>query len=189
MVEKINPDLVGIKKTKRGGFTLIELLIFIGILRFLITAVLLAISPAELWKKTRDTRRIKDTQRLQTTLDRYVQETPPVNITGCLTSQCHSNNAVTFGTPQPCDSNWLQINVCQYTQTVPVDPRNRLSTQFVNGSGPGLFITSSGAYIAKIRNGYFEVVNYFESESNRNKLTNDGGNSSIWYEVGTKLSL
>src|SRR3989344_6249527 len=49
---------------KNKGFTLLELLLVIGILGALSTVVMVIINPVELYKQTRDTRRISDLQTI-----------------------------------------------------------------------------------------------------------------------------
>ena len=58
------------------SFTLIELLIVVAILAVLMSVIVLAINPAEILKRTRDTRRITDLKSLNNAIQ-YFQTSFP----------------------------------------------------------------------------------------------------------------
>ncbi len=59
------------KHKNQQSFTLIELLVVIAILAVLMSVIVIAINPAEILRKTRDTRRIADLSNLEKTLTIY----------------------------------------------------------------------------------------------------------------------
>lgn len=63
-----------LNQSSKKGFTLIELLIVIAILAVLMSVVVIAINPAEMLKKSRDTRRVSDLDGLRTALNLYLSE-------------------------------------------------------------------------------------------------------------------
>lgn len=78
--------------------------------------------------------------------------------------------------PQLCSNNWLLTNVCQYTQTVPVDPLNGNFGNVVGStiSPPG---TTWGdfRYHLKMSGSDYKIFSRLESKSNVNEVVNDGG--------------
>jgi len=71
----------------KKGFTLIELLVVIAILAVLMSVVVVTINPAEMLKKTRDTKRISDLDALRTALNLYLTDQQLFTDT-CRASQC-----------------------------------------------------------------------------------------------------
>ena len=56
------------------SFTLIELLVVIAILAVLMSVVVITINPAEMLKKTRDSKRVSDLDSLRTALNFYLTD-------------------------------------------------------------------------------------------------------------------
>jgi len=108
----------------KKGFTLIELLIVIAILALLMSIIIVTLNPAELLKKSRDTKRVSDLNALRTAINLYVTDksAPDLDIYGtCGTNtwfslsgnddctalanhQCTTTNRLTTG------SGWIPIN-------------------------------------------------------------------------------
>jgi prepilin-type N-terminal cleavage/methylation domain-containing protein len=174
-----------IKKSK--GFTLIELLIVIGILAVLAVTLLLALNPAEAQKRTRDTKRLRDAATLQAIINQYLESGRTINgdliQTGGVNSYNSSGNA-----PQPCTAanNWLEIDVCAYTQTVPRDPNNSQSRTFLSGLSNN-FTTIAG-YAARVVGSDYEIDVRIEAEANRAMLSSDNGDNTGYYEIYSGLN-
>lgn len=167
------------------GFTLIELLIVIGILAILAVALLLALNPAEIQKRTRHEKRLKDATTLQAILDQYINDGNSFGASCLAGGGCFSisGSGLVSNKSQPCNNNWLGINVCAYAQTIPVDPASHISNTrtFVDG--------------ARVVGSNYEIIVMQESEANRSRVVNDGGtsaDSSInnqFMQLGSDLSL
>ena len=168
------------KKTN-NAFTLIELLIVIGILAVLVVVVLLTINPTEVQRKARDTQRMKDVSTLQTAIQQYLDNNaPPAAVV----------NVTSAGGTTTCAANWTGLNLCNYINSVPLDPTNNTLRQAAGANGAGacpattaaqtmvyrLYISTSGDYEVNVRQ---------ESPSNCKNLVNDGGNSNQWAELGS----
>jgi prepilin-type N-terminal cleavage/methylation domain-containing protein len=180
------------KKILARGFTLIELLIVIGILGIIIVATLLVINPAEAQRKARDASRMKDIATVQTILTSYLEDGNTPAAESCLIAVAGCTTAGLTGKSQSCDSNWLGIDVCEYSQLVPLDPSNDSTRTCVFGGtpeNPTLSDNCSMIYRVKISGSSFEVNVRQEAKANFSNVLTDGGNSTQWAEVGTNRTL
>ncbi|PIQ73747.1 hypothetical protein COV58_00905 [Candidatus Roizmanbacteria bacterium CG11_big_fil_rev_8_21_14_0_20_36_8] len=164
------------KKLTEKAFTLVELLIVIGIIGVLATTLLLNMNPAEAQKKSRDTKRLKDLSTLQSAIEGMIND--GVNFP--------SNNTVDSRTAAAnscaANANWTQANLCNYLNTVPVDPSNRSNITFVNSAGA--IGNSVGLYRLNYDPGArYKIYTRLESTSNAAKVGSDGGNNNTVYEV------
>ena len=175
---------------KKSGFTLIELLIVIGILAVLVVTILVTLNPSEAQKKTRDVKRMKDANMLYSVLLQYINDGNQP--TGCIITPQDCGSAGIAGKAQPCNDNWLQLDLCNYTKTIPVDPKNWISGAN-NGTCVRINPTStyecSFRYWARIQGSDIEINVKQESLSNSNNVGKDGGDQEGWVEVGSNLTL
>ena len=186
-------------KTK-PGFTLIELVIVIGIIAVLSTVVIMILNPAELLRQSRDAVRVSNLTTINKALAFY-----QANVTGgyygsstyiyvsipALNSDCSD-----LGLPSPpidffysCVSSSTLTNVdgsgwipVDFTQLQIGSPLNSLPIDPIN-------TPSAGLYYTYIPGGSWELGAVLESQKYQSKLTNDGGNDSNVYEMGTNLFL
>lgn len=186
--ENMGPFLFN-KKDK--GFTLIELLIVIAILAVLAVAVVVVLNPAELLKQARDSNRISDLASIDKALNLYFYDVAPTSFTA--TTTC------TSGTSFP----GLGVSTCAQNSSasttgsgwVPVDledisggsPLSRLPIDPVNNSDNYYAIKVSSTVGKFEINASMESIKYSNGGGSDAEST-DGGNLSIWYEVGTNLS-
>src|SRR3989344_8894900 len=148
------------KNRLQKGFTLIELLIVVAILAVLVVVALMIINPAEGQKKARDTKRMKDLGALQTIITQYLEDgnTPPSG--NCLIGAAGCTTAGTTDKTQPCDSNWLGIDFCDYAQSIPLDPANNAVRSCVNGGTqqvPTFNDSCTMIYQVKVEGGKYEI--------------------------------
>ncbi|MBI2641261.1 type II secretion system protein [Candidatus Roizmanbacteria bacterium] len=167
---------------KKMGFTLIELLIVIGILGVLAVAVIAAINPGEAQRKGRDIKRMQDLKTLQAVIDQYINDGgAPV-----CTAVCNSSAGTTL-----CSANWTGIYLCDYANTIPVDPNNNQVRGVVNDTDADCSTVEAKSNIAALyrlrmdAGGAYEIDVVQESQTNCRNILNDGGNSGRRVEVGT----
>lgn len=186
------------------GFTLIELLIVIAILAILATVVTLALNPAEYFKQTRDTQRMNDLDSLKNAVNLYLSTvsgaslntTTTCTIVGCVNG---ANSSSTIPMTIVATSSYQGYNG-SLSASVAVDGTGWVPVNFGNMSGgsplnklpidPTNTTTSPNFYAYYGNNGSstFELDARLESSKNSSYMSNDGGNNSSWYEVGTYLS-
>lgn len=159
------------------GFTLVELLVVIAIVGILAGVVLIAINPASLLAKARDSQRLQDMDTVNKAFGLALadNEITLTDTTGC--ADCTSDTGT-----QAVDgvAGWIKFavpagktGVSKYLPALPVDPTNS-----------GILIYTYAADV----NGY-EINASLESVDNTAKMSNDGGNNVAAFEVGTDLSL
>jgi len=164
------------KKLTEKAFTLVELLIVIGIIGVLATTLLLNMNPAEAQKKSRDTKRLKDLSTLQSAIEGMINDGVNFPNTNTVEDRAFTGN-------NSCATNWTGSNLCNYLNTVPVDPSmgSNITTVHANGTTLG---TGVGRYRLNYDSGArYKLSTQLESTSNSTKLDSDNGLSDWWYEV------
>ncbi len=184
------------------GFTLIELLVVIAILAVLMSVVVITINPAEMLKKSRDSRRVSDLDALRTALNLYLSEdltftladsakayasipqasagtcNPALSYCGGAEKTCYCTTTASYRNVDA--TGWAPVNFKAITlgsalSALPIDPTNNTTYYY-------LFAASS----SKIQ---FELNAKLEAVSNVSLMANDGGSTSTWYEIGSDLTI
>jgi len=194
----------------KKGFTLIELLVVIAILAVLMSVIVVTLNPAEMLKKTRDTKRISDLDALRTAINLYVTDqgnlkggtggNTDFSSTTCYVSQTGTISAV----PGTCSTyssstsqvvtgtGWIPINFTLISSgsplgSLPIDPSNTVGTATTT-SGWHVYIfkaySSSSTYklMANMESNYYSNGGLGDVESK------DGGIDSGVYEVGSDVT-
>ena len=163
------------KSHNRRGFTLVELLVVIAIIGILVAAVVLAINPADIMKKGRDSTRLSDLEALRKAID--------LSIANGNTLADGTGNTASATPSQSTDgTGWLAFNVASYLAALPLDPKNNQSMTDAAGNP----VTAQYAYTAS--GSYYELRCYLEHTDNATKYTTDGGDNAAMFEIGTKVS-
>lgn len=175
------------------GFTLIELLVVIAILAVLMSVVVITINPAEMLKKSRDSRRVSDLDALRTALNLYLSEDKDftsldnnkayLSLSGspCAVASYGGKATQCVADPRKVDgSGWIPLNFTSLSirsplSSLPVDPTNSNSYFYA-------FTVSSTKTM-------YELNAKLEANSNSGLMSSDGGNSATVYEIGSDLTL
>lgn len=169
---------------KTKGFTLVELLVVIAIIAILAAVVVLIVNPLELTRRGRDAARLTDLANLQQAINVAVQEATDsaANIlckdltAPCTGKSTDSNSRNSNGT------GWVKVDLgaqkAVSVPTLPADPTNSTTYHYT-------YCSNGTAW---------EVNTVLESEQQKNKMAQDGGNENATdttgrYEVGSDLTL
>jgi prepilin-type N-terminal cleavage/methylation domain-containing protein len=166
-------------KKKVKGFTLIELLIVIAILVILAVIVVLAINPLEMLRKSRDSQRFSDLTTLRTAINLWSADQERSNSDYGTAGTVYASNDA--GSTQAVDgSGWIPINFTNMSagqgapvSALPRDPSNPTMAYRYGTDGSG----------------NWELDCPVESTANTSRASNDGGNNTDRYEVGTDLTI
>jgi len=190
----------------KKGFTLIELLVVIAILAILMAVVVIAINPAEMLKKTRDTKRISDLDALRTALNLYI--TDQGNLGSLVSTNCYlygtsfTPSGITC-TPVASTSQavngtgWIPIDFSDISSgnplsTLPVDPKPNPSggdtpagwhAYILKADGPN----ASFKLFANMESNYYSYST--PTTGSGDVESKDGGTLSGVYEIGSDMSL
>ena len=161
------------------GFTLIELLIVIAIIAILAIIIVLAINPARILEKSRDSQRFSDLTTLATAINLYLADGH--DFTGLAGPYASfpivgSENAM----KKNDGTGWIPINFSLVSSGAPVaalplDPTNDATENYRFG--------------VSVASKTYEIDCVFESTDNTPKHAADGGNNANRYEVGTDLTV
>jgi len=200
-------------QNKKVGFTLIELIVVLAIIGVLVGILVAVIKPQQIFARLRDTQRQSDLNRLANAIQTYIAEfaqNPSAivltadlgGINGCLPNASatiyYSANSPnpTVNTPSPSGlgtftrgraststavngTGWLPVNFASATTlnltALPIDPRN----SDINGSFYYTYACTKDLNFELDAN--LEVMTDAE--------TNDGGDSTVLYEVGPQKNL
>jgi type IV pilus assembly protein PilA len=170
------------------GFTLIELLVVIGIIAILAALVILAINPAEMQRKARDANRFSDLVTLRKAIDLSVTNDAAL-LQGTSLVPFFADSSGTRDSATTL--NYIGMNVSRYASILPIDP------QYESGSSTVVRLSNGTTQVTKDTMRYFfasdgtayELNAYLEAVENNDNVTNDGGDSSTRYEIGTDPGL
>jgi len=164
-----------IKREK--GFTLVELLVVIAIIGVLAGVVLVAINPAQLLAKARDSQRLQDMDTVNKAMGLALADS---EITLIATGTCATCTSLSGTQAVDGTLGWAKFAIPtgktglkKFLPALPSDPLNT-----------GLNVYTFGSTLA----GYeFNAV--LESVDNVSKMSTDGGDAAGVLEVGTALDV
>ncbi len=184
----------------KKAFTLLELLIVVGILGILATVTFIVLTPTELLKQARDTRRVQELSTLNKVIN-WVQTSKSsislgfssvVYVSLPDTSDSCSNlslpplpsgwsyKCVTQANLKKVDgTGWIPINFTSSSfssplAALPIDPKNN---------------ASSSLYYTYVTGGSWELTALLESTEKHSPAINDGGRNVGVFEIGSNTGL
>ena len=182
--------------SKNKGFTLIELLIVIAILAVLATVTVVAINPAEIFRRTRDSQRLSDLDSIRTAINFYVVNTSSPAFGSASNSYSHvastncAGRTASTATGQAVNgTGWIPVNLTSLGGTPPLSNWPIDPAPTAVGANPGryyVYLTNGTSTFEVIAN--MESSQYSQGGSN-DVESKDGGNIPGLYEVGTEFIL
>lgn len=188
-----------IEVNNNSGFTLVETLVVIILLSVLALVVFNYIDVVYYLNKASDTKRITDMRNLYDTIQREVIE-------GKIKLKSTNNSYVSSITERnPSNgTGYISFDVLQGNSTyklgdmpqLPKDPRQGQSYNYmafpVSGNEMVPVSVDNSRYIFCSDGNKFKIATVLEADDkgiNENKMRNDSGTLSHWYELGSDLSL
>jgi len=185
-----------------SSFTLIELLIVIAILAVLMSVAVVAINPAEIMKKSRDTKRFNDIANLRD-LILFANSEGLLNSTVCDGTKIYVSLPLSTplsNTNLPAGVSWVQVSEDNLRKsngtgwiplnlgniygvsmsTLPVDPQNTLNDSLYYT----FYCNPQRQYILT---SYMESKTFGPKGNETSKTNKDGGPDPYLYEVGNNL--
>ena len=160
-------------------------MIVIGILSVLAITLLVVLNPAEAQKRSRDAKRLKDANTLQTIVQQYLDDGNSFGSTCTTGSPCTSTNSGTVdATACSGTENWLggtSADLCNYAKTIDRNPSNATNRTCITGTGTTA--TCIMIYRVAVSGSNYEINVRQESTTNETKVTGDSGDSDQWVEV------
>jgi len=195
----------------KKGFTLVELLVVIAILALLMSIVIVTLNPAEILRKTRDTKRVSDLNSLRTALNLYVTDKASPDLDygatdcaadtffsldtcpGTSVSQSPRVNPICAATSTRLvnGTGWVPVELSSISSgsplsALPVDPTNATSST----PASNLYYTyacDSGAVTFEF-DAQMEST-YYKNGGDGDVVSKDGGDASTLFEVGSEPGL
>jgi prepilin-type N-terminal cleavage/methylation domain-containing protein len=180
----------------KKGITLVEILIVMGIISILFASFFYIWNTMDIFRKSRDSKRINDLQLLDTALKTLLFTERNINLgeenviytsLPDSSSTCGSYNLLPLFSPYSyrcqtsqnylkVDGNgWLPVNFTLgkilTISVLPIDPLNN----------------KDYFYAYQVRQGRYKLTARFETKTNISKMANDGGFEPTLYEVGSDL--
>lgn len=183
------------KKTTKQGFTLLELLVVVAIIAILALIVLLVLNPAELARRSRDSRRMSDLGTLRKAIDLTLADgTALPGTTGVhYTKNTGAGGSVLDATNV---SNLVGMDISKYLSGIPQDPMYKAVADTIQTSTgascpTGITTTARSAMVYEFSSDgqTYELRSYLESKDNCETLTKDNGNNTDRYELGNDPGL
>jgi prepilin-type N-terminal cleavage/methylation domain-containing protein len=178
------------------GMTFIEMLVVIAIISILFASFFYIWNTMDIFRKSRDSKRINDLQLLDTALKTLLSTERNINLgeenviytsLPDSSSTCGSYNLIPLFSPYSyrcqtsqnylkVDGNgWLPVNFTLgkilMVSVLPIDPLNN----------------KDYFYAYQVRQGRYKLTARFETQTNISKMANDGGFEPTLYEVGSDL--
>lgn len=166
------------------GFTLIELLVVLAIIAIIASIIATIINPLEIARRARDATRLTDLANLQIAINILIQENPKVS-TSLL---CHSpstppcsGTSIDPGSRNSDGTGWVKVEFDPLASgiitasSLPADPLNT-----------GEFVYS---YATNRTGDKWEINATLESEKEKIRMSQDGGNNLQKYEIGLSLDI
>ncbi|MCL5004068.1 MAG: hypothetical protein M1352_02240 [Patescibacteria group bacterium] len=173
-------DILGNRRFGVAGVTLIELMITIAGIAVLASILVTVINPVSYQQKARDSVRLRDLNTLKSVIILALQNGG--TFTGRCTAASPCNSLA--GGLNVDGSGYVDLPLPGYLTQLPADPLSSHNT-FVDGTGA----TVPSAYLFAESGSDFEIKAHFESSSNTDRYSSDGGTDNTSYEVGTKLNI
>ena len=161
-----------------------ELLIVIGILAVLATTAVIVLNPVELLKQARDSQRLSDLDSVRSATSLYLADVTSPSFTtvqnSTASTTCAFGTCVLVQTYTTGGSGWAAVSLDDITggsplSVLPRDPTNSGLLQY--------------AWVSSAASTTFEIDAKLESTKYSGKMTTDGGDDDLYYEVGNDPGL